>query len=128
MSRTRRNSGLGHTKLHLWSYHPAAPMTFQPLSFDAETHLADVHMFGQRAFGAVYLIDDARKAIIETGPSWDAERSLEAVHAFGPRPQQTDAAAASHIYLDHARGAGSLLDCMPAAKLYAHKRVYKHLL
>src|SRR5437870_10674374 len=127
MSWTRRNSELGHTKLHLWSYHPAAPMTFQPLSFDAETHLADVHMFGQRAFGAVYLIDDARKAIIETGTSWDAERILEAVHAFGLRPHQIDAVVVSHIHLDHAGGAGFLLDSMTAAKVYVHERGYKHL-
>ncbi|TLZ89302.1 MAG: MBL fold metallo-hydrolase, partial [Methanobacteriota archaeon] len=42
-------------------------MSFQPLSFDADTYLSDVRMFGQPAFGAVYLIDDERKAIIETG-------------------------------------------------------------
>src|SRR6059036_3898208 len=102
-------------------------MTFQPLSFDADTHLADVHMFGQRAFGAVYLIDDERKAIIETGTSWDAERILEAVHAFGLRPQQIDAVVVSHIHLDHAGGAGFLLESMPEAKVYVHERGYKHL-
>src|SRR6266566_6224630 len=114
-------------KIHLRSHYPAAPMTFQPLSIDAETHLADVRMFGQRAFGAVYLIDDARKAIIETGTSWDAERILEAVHAFGLRPQQIDAVVVSHIHLDHAGGAGFLLDSMTAAKVYVHERGYKHL-
>src|SRR5437867_13419144 len=108
MSRTRRNSGLGHTKLHLWSYHPAAPMTFQPLSFDAETHLADVHMFGQRAFGAVYLIDDERKAITETGTPLEAGRILEAVHPLGLRPQQIDAVGVSHRRSDHAGAAGLL--------------------
>src|SRR5438445_207178 len=94
-------------KIHLQSPYPAVPMTFRPLSFDAETHLADVHMFGQRAFGAVYLIDDERKAIVETGTSWDAERILEAVHAFGLRPQEIDAVVVSHIHLDHAGGAGA---------------------
>src|SRR2546422_836933 len=91
-------------KIHLQSSYPAAPMSFQPLSFDAETYLADVRMFGQPAFGAVYLIDDERKAIIETGTSWDAERILEAVHAFGLRPQEIDAVVVSHIHLDHAGG------------------------
>src|SRR5207245_11415522 len=103
MSRTRRNSELGHTKLHLWSYHPAAPMTFQPLSFDAETQLADVHMFGQRAFGTVYLIDDARKAIIETGSSWDAARILEAAHAFGLPPEPLEADVVAHVLVDSPR-------------------------
>src|SRR3989442_3628477 len=114
-------------KIHLQSSYPAVPMTFRPLSFDAETHLADVHMFGQRAFGAVYLIDDERKAIVETGTSWDAERILEAVHAFGLRPQEIDAVVVSHIHLDHAGGAGFLVDSMSAAKVYVHERGYKHL-
>src|SRR5437879_9336803 len=114
-------------KIHLQSPDPAVPMTFRPLSFDAETHLADVHMFGQRAFGAVYLSDDERKGIIETGTSWDAERILEAVHAFGLRPQEIDAVVVSHIHLDHAGGAGFLIDSMRSAKVYVHDRGHKHL-
>ncbi len=102
-------------------------MTFQPLSIDAETHLADVRMFGQRAFGAVYLIDDEQKAIIETGTSWDAERILEAVRSFGLRPHDIGAVVVSHIHLDHAGGAGFLLESMPEAKVYVHERGYKHL-
>src|SRR5438132_12925188 len=103
-------------KIHLQSSYPAAPMTFRPLSFDAETHLADVHMFGQRAFGAVYLIDDGRKAILETGTSWGAGRILEAGHAFGLRPHQIDAVLGSQLDLEPAGGAGFLLDAMTPAE------------
>src|SRR2546428_7300645 len=102
-------------------------MTFQPLSFEADTHLADGHMFGQRAFRAVYLIDDERKAIIETGTSWDAERILEAVHAFGLRPQEIDAVVVAHIHLDHAGGGGGLVDSRVVAKVYVPERGHKHL-
>src|SRR5881296_4701524 len=104
-----------------------APMPFERLPFDAETHLADVKMFHQEAFGAVYLIDDDRKAIIETGTSWDAERILDAVRAFGLRPNDIEAVVVSHIHLDHAGGAGFLLDAMPSAKVYVHERGYKPL-
>src|SRR2546428_10920156 len=96
-------------------------MTFQPLSFDADTHLADVRMFGQPPFGAVYLIDDERKAIIETGTSWDAERILEAGRAFGLRPQEIGAVVVSHIHLDPAGGAGVLLDSMRSAQASVHE-------
>src|SRR5207245_1544926 len=67
------------------------------------------------------------KAIIETGTSWDAERILEAVHAFGLRPQEIDAVVVSHIHLDHAGGAGFLIDSMRSAKVYVHERGHKHL-
>src|SRR6266704_654631 len=102
-------------------------MTFARLPFDAETHLSDVRMFGQEGFGAIYLLADERKAIIETGTSWDAGRILEAVQSFGLRPGDIDALVVSHIHLDHAGGAGFLLDEMPRAKVYVHERGLKHL-
>ena len=102
-------------------------MAFERLPFDAETHLADVGMFGQQDFGAVYLIDDERKAIIETGTSWDAERILGAVRGFGLAPRDIDFLVVSHIHLDHAGGAGFLLESMPRAKVYVHERGFRHL-
>jgi glyoxylase-like metal-dependent hydrolase (beta-lactamase superfamily II) len=102
-------------------------MSFQRLPFDTETHLADVRMFQQEGFGAVYLIDDERKAIIETGTSWDADRILEAVRSFGLKPAEIDAIVLSHIHLDHAGGAGFLLPEMPQAQVYVHERGFKHL-
>src|SRR5207245_7168690 len=104
-----------------------APMPFERISFDAETHLADVQMFRQEAFGAVYLIDDDLKAIVETGTSWDADRILEAVRSFGLKPADIDALVVSHIHLDHAGGAGFLLPEMPRSKVYVHERGFKHL-
>lgn len=102
-------------------------MPFERLPFDGETHLADVRMFGQEGFGAIYLIDDDRKAVIETGTSWDAVRILEAVRAFGLQPAEVDALIVSHIHLDHAGGAGFLIGEMPQAKVYVHERGFKHL-
>jgi glyoxylase-like metal-dependent hydrolase (beta-lactamase superfamily II) len=102
-------------------------MPFERLPFDAETHLADVRMFDQPGFGAIYLIDDERKAIIETATSWEAGRILEAVKDFGLNPADIDAVIVSHIHLDHAGGAGFLLDEMSQAKVYVHERGFKHL-
>ncbi len=99
-----------------------APMAFERLPFDAETHLADVRMFQQEGFGAIYLIDDERKAIVETGTSWDAGRILDAVRSFGLRPADIDGLIVSHIHLDHAGGAGFLLEEMSHAKVYVHQR------
>lgn len=103
------------------------PMAFERLPFDPETYLTDVRMFQQEAFGAVYLIDDERKAIIETGTSWDAPKILDAVKTFGLRPEDIDALVVSHIHLDHAGGAGFLLEEMPRANVYVHERGLKHL-
>ncbi len=102
-------------------------MPFERMPFDAESYLTDVRMFQQDAFGAIYLIDDERKAIVETGTSLEVERILEAVRSFGLKPADIDALLVSHIHLDHAGGAGFLLESMPRAKVYVHERGYKHL-
>lgn len=102
-------------------------MAFERLPFDPETHLADVRMFGHEGFGAVYLIDDERKAIVETGTSWEADRILEAVRGFGLAPGDIDAIVVSHVHLDHAGGAGFLLESMPRARVYVHPRGLRHL-
>jgi len=103
------------------------PMAFARLPVDQETYIADVRMFDQEGFGAIYLIDDDRKAIIETGTSWDAGRILEAVRGFGLKGPDIDALIVSHIHLDHAGGAGFLLPEMPRATVYVHERGFKHL-
>lgn len=103
------------------------PMPFERIPFDAETYLADVRMFDQEGFGAIYLIDDERKAIVESATSWEADRIVAAVRGFGLTPADVDAIIVSHVHLDHAGGAGFLLDAMPNAKVYVHERGYKHL-
>ncbi len=102
-------------------------MPFERMPFDAESHLTDIRMFQEAGFGAVYLIDDERKAIVETGTSHEVNRILEAVRAFGLKPADIDALVVSHIHLDHAGGAGFLLESMPRAKVYVHERGFKHL-
>ena len=102
-------------------------MPFERLAFDAETQLTDVRMFNHEGFGAIYLIDDERKALIETATSWEVERILEAVRSFGLRPAEIDALVGSQIHLDHAGGAGFQLDSMPSANVYVHARGFKHL-
>ncbi|HKZ98840.1 MAG TPA: MBL fold metallo-hydrolase [Thermoplasmata archaeon] len=102
-------------------------MAFERLDLDPDTYLADVRMFDQEAFGAVYLIDDEKKAIIETGTSWDAKAILDAVDSFGLHPADVDALVVSHIHLDHAGGAGFLVEPMSRATVYVHDRGFKHL-
>src|SRR3989442_13606428 len=93
-------------------------MTFERLPFDAETHLADVQMFQQEAFGAIYLIDDDRTAIGETGTSWDADRILEAVRSFGLKPTDIDALDVSYYHPDHPGGAEFLSPQSRLATVY----------
>jgi glyoxylase-like metal-dependent hydrolase (beta-lactamase superfamily II) len=102
-------------------------MAFESLPFDPQTHYTDVRMMGVPGFGAIYLIDDEEKALVETGTSNDARAILDAVRGFGLRPGDIDHVIVSHIHLDHAGGAGFLLKEMPSATVYVHARGLKHL-
>jgi len=100
---------------------------FQRLPWDADTHYTDVQMMGQAGFGAVYLIDDEKKCLVETGTSNEVPAILAATDDFGLSPSDIDAVVVSHVHLDHAGGAGFLLEKMPYAKVYVHHRGARHL-
>ena len=102
-------------------------MAFRSLSFDPATHYVDVHMMGVAGFGAIYLIDEEEKALVETGTSNDARTILDTIREFGLRPADINHIVVSHIHLDHAGGAGFLLKEMPNATVYVHERGFKHL-
>lgn len=105
----------------------AITMPFQPLDWDKSTLITDSGMFGTDEFGAIYLIDDEKVAMVESGTSFDVDRILAAVREFGYKPIDIDYLVVSHIHLDHAGGAGFLLQEMGKAKVYVHERGYKHL-
>jgi len=102
-------------------------MPFQALPWDPQTFYTDVHMMGVAGFGAIYLIDDAQKVVVETGTSNDVPAILAAVQEFGLTPRDIDHMVVSHIHLDHAGGAGFLLREMPNATVYVHERGHRHL-
>ncbi len=102
-------------------------MSFHPLDWDKSTLITDSGMFHTKEFGAIYLIEDDKVTMVESGTSFDAERILSAVREFGHAPGDIDNLIVSHIHLDHAGGAGFLLQEMKKAKVFVHERGYKHL-
>ena len=102
-------------------------MAFHRLPWDPDTWYVDVHMFQQPEFGSVYLIDGDKTVLVETGTSNDVPAILAALKEFGRAPTEVDALVVSHIHLDHAGGAGFLLESMPNATVYVHERGFKHL-
>jgi len=100
---------------------------FQRLPWDPDVWYTDVHMFRQPEFGSVYLIDDEQTALVETGTSNDVTAILAALKEFDRNPAEVDALILSHVHLDHAGGAGFLLEAMPNATVYVHERGVKHL-
>ena len=87
----------------------------------------DVELFGTSGYGAVYLIDDDRPAIVDTGLGTNYEYVLEALEEVGIGRDGLEVIAVTHIHLDHAGGAGLIADACPNAEVYVPAVGARHL-
>lgn len=94
---------------------------------DETIHYVDTGMFDSAEYGSVYLIDDDRPAIVDTGIGTNYERVLDLLDAVGVDPAELAVIALTHVHLDHAGGAGFLTEACPNAEVYVHEVGAPHL-
>ncbi len=90
-------------------------------------YLIDDHLYSIPEYGSVYLLDEDKKALIDTGPTSSVPFVLDDIRQLGFRPEDINYIIATHIHLDHAGGAGALISHMPNARVIVHHRGAKHL-
>jgi glyoxylase-like metal-dependent hydrolase (beta-lactamase superfamily II) len=73
------------------------------------------------------LVDDGRAAFIDTGPGLAAPKLLAALDEVGLAPDDVDYLFLTHVHLDHAGGAGQMMQALPNAKAVLHPRGAPHL-
>ncbi len=76
----------------------------------------------------VYLLLGERPALIETGPASTIETLLDGIRAAGLDPGDLQAIAVTHIHLDHAGAAGTLVTRFPHLDVYVHPVGAPHLI
>lgn len=74
-----------------------------------------------------YVIEEEKTILIETGAAPSNDIIHNSLKELNIRPQQVDYIAVTHIHLDHAGGAGLLMEQCPNAKLLVHPRGAKHM-
>src|SRR5258705_746584 len=85
--------------------------------------------FHRANFDAAYLmIEDGHAAFIDTGTNYSVPRLLEALQAAGLAPDAVDYVIPTHVHLDHAGGAGLLMQALPHATLIVHPLGARHLI
>lgn len=85
--------------------------------------------FHRPRFDAAYLMVEAgRAAFIDTGTNHAVPRLLAALTAAGLAPDAVDWLIVTHVHLDHAGGAGLLMESLPSAKLVVHPRGACHMI
>jgi glyoxylase-like metal-dependent hydrolase (beta-lactamase superfamily II) len=85
--------------------------------------------FGRPQFDAAYLVVERdRGAFIDCGTTHSVPRLLAALAEAGIAPKKVDWLILTHVHLDHAGGAGALLEQLPHAVLVAHPRGARHMI
>lgn len=79
-------------------------------------------------FDAAYLVvENGRGAFIDCGTNHSVEVLLAALAQAGLAPADVDWLVLTHVHLDHAGGAGTLMRHLPNARLVAHPRAAPHM-
>lgn len=73
------------------------------------------------------VVHRGRAAIVDTGTARAAPRVLAALGSLGIGPEAVDYVVLTHVHLDHAGGAGTLMAKLPNAKLTVHPRGARHI-
>jgi len=92
-----------------------------------DVYYLDTGMYATPEYGAVYVVDAERPAVVDTGIGTDYEFVLDALEAVGIAPGELAVIAPTHVHLDHAGGAGYLAEACPNADVYVHEIGAPHL-
>lgn len=78
---------------------------------------------------ACYLLETGSAvAVVETGNAASPDRILKVLESRGRRPEEISHVIVTHVHLDHAGGAGTLMQRLPQATLVAHPYAARHLI
>ncbi|MGQ9699560.1 MAG: MBL fold metallo-hydrolase [Candidatus Bipolaricaulaceae bacterium] len=90
--------------------------------------LVDIEHFGEPGLGGAYILSgNDEVALVDSGTSRAKDRVLQALSELGFSPSQVKWIFLTHVHLDHAGGAGVLLQELPRATVVVHPRGAKHL-
>jgi glyoxylase-like metal-dependent hydrolase (beta-lactamase superfamily II) len=79
-------------------------------------------------YDAAYLLmDSGRAAFFDTGTNFAVPRLLDTLQALGLERDAVDWVIPSHVHLDHAGGAGLLMQELPSARMLLHPRGLRHM-
>lgn len=93
----------------------------------SDLYCLDTGMYDTEEYGAVYILDAERPAIIENGIGTHHEQILDALDEIGIARADVAVLAPTHVHLDHAGGTGFLAEACPNAEVLVHGIGAPHL-
>ncbi|MXR51014.1 MBL fold metallo-hydrolase [Halovenus sp. WSH3] len=86
-----------------------------------DLYCLDVELYGSPQYGAVYILDAERPAVVDSGTGRNYEWILEALAELDIAPEELEVIAPTHVHLDHAGGVGYLAEACPNADVYVYE-------
>ncbi|WP_096434931.1 MBL fold metallo-hydrolase [Alteribacter populi] len=102
-------------------------MTAHVFHLNNARYLIDGYDLGVAQRTGIYVLDEDALTLIETGPSPSIPYIVKGLAQIGKRLEDVEYVIVTHIHLDHAGGAGLLLQHCPNAKFIVHEKGAKHL-
>jgi glyoxylase-like metal-dependent hydrolase (beta-lactamase superfamily II) len=91
-------------------------------------HTIDTRYVQPRFCAAYLVVENGRGAFVDCGTARSLPHMLAALDAAGLAPPDVDWLVLTHVHLDHAGGAGALMQRLPNARLLAHPRAAPHMI
>lgn len=97
------------------------------ISYPNGIHAVDA-LYTRPRLAAIHIIEHAgHAAIFDTGTNASMPQLIAALRALGVPNERVDFIIPSHVHLDHAGGAGALMQQFPEARLIVHPRGARHM-
>lgn len=92
-----------------------------------DIYYLDVGLYDIPEYGAIYIVDAERPALIDTGIGTRYQIVLDALETVGIGREDLELIAPTHVHLDHAGGTGFLTAECPNAEVVCYERGVRHL-
>jgi glyoxylase-like metal-dependent hydrolase (beta-lactamase superfamily II) len=86
-----------------------------------DLYYVDLELYETSGYGSVYIIDDERPAVIDTGTGVNYEWILDGLAELDIAPADVAVIAPTHVHLDHAGGVGYLAAECPNADICVYE-------
>jgi glyoxylase-like metal-dependent hydrolase (beta-lactamase superfamily II) len=101
----------------------------ETMNLDGDLVGIDCEMAGMTGIVAAFVVPGENGvAVVETGPATVAGTLTEGLASLGIGPSDVAYFVGSHIHLDHAGGAGDLIEAFPEATIVVHREGARHMI